>query len=145
MILEEFAQLLAAHGPDIEHWPPGTRQAARRLRDRDTDARTLWEGALRHRMPLVDDQLNGMPDASRIQAGIDASLRRIRRRQDPAAPPWARWLSWRPAGAVFATMAVAGWLAGTWLTPAPETATMTTASLTSLFTLTGVGGDWLVQ
>ncbi|TWB42701.1 hypothetical protein [Nitrospirillum pindoramense] len=145
MILEEFAQLLAAHGPDIEHWPLGTRQTARRLRDRDADARALWEGALRRRMPLVDDDLEGMPDADRIRAGIDASLRRIRQRQVPAALPWTRWLSWRPAGAMFATMAVAGWLVGTWLTPAPETAMTATTSLSTLFTQTGVGGDWLVQ
>ncbi|MEA1651727.1 hypothetical protein UAJ10_22265 [Nitrospirillum sp. BR 11164] len=142
MTIEEFAQLLAAHGPDIDHWPPGTQRAARRLRARDADTRVLWEAALRRWTPIAGDGLgDDAPGAARVQAGIDASLRRIRRRQAPA--PSTPWLSWRPAGAIFATMAVAGWLAGTWLTPTPEETA--TASLAALFTLAGVGGDWLVQ
>ncbi|TWB19109.1 hypothetical protein FBZ89_108166 [Nitrospirillum amazonense] len=142
MTIEEFAQLLAAHGPDIDHWPSAIQRAARRLRTQDADARVLWEAALRRWGPPAGDGLeDDAPGAARVQAGIDASLRRIRRQQVPA--PSAPWLSWRPAGAVFATMAVAGWLAGTWLTPAPEATA--TASLATLFTLAGVGGDWLVQ
>ncbi|TWB39998.1 hypothetical protein FBZ91_105232 [Nitrospirillum viridazoti] len=144
MTIEEFAQLLAAHGPDIDHWPPRARRAAHGLRAQNADARDLWEAALRRWAPLAGDGLEeDAPGAARVQAGIDASLRRIRQRQVPA--PSIPWLSWRPAGAVFATMAVAGWLAGTWLTPPAEAAAPATASLATLFTLAGVGGDWLVQ
>ncbi|MBB6252393.1 hypothetical protein [Nitrospirillum iridis] len=146
MTVEEFARLLAAHGPDIDTWPSRARRAALRLRDDDATAQDLWEGALRRWSAPPPDGLESQPGAARIQAGIDASLRRIRQqRAAPSLPrPWAAWLTLRPAGAVLATMVVAGWLAGTWLSPEPG-GPAGAGSLAALFILSGVGGDWLVQ
>ncbi|WP_044560959.1 hypothetical protein [Azospirillum sp. B4] len=144
MTVEEFIRLLATHGPDIATWPAPARRPATRLRDGDPEALAAWENALRRWAPLAGDGLAaGHPGALRVQAGIDASLRRIRHQQRASTRPGWGWLVWRPAGAVFATMAVAGWLAGTWLSPPPDSTAP--VSLATLFTLTGVGGDWLVQ
>ncbi|MDE1145538.1 MAG: hypothetical protein PW843_02810 [Azospirillaceae bacterium] len=147
MTLEDFARHLATHGPDIDQWPHPLRRPALHLRDADTDAQILWEMAFRRVLPLPHDGLDaGMPDGHRVQAGIDASLRRIRN-QVPATPAkgwWAMLVPSRPVGAVFATVAVAGWLAGTWLSPSPDAGSGEPA-LTALFSMTGSAGGWFVQ
>ncbi len=113
MTPERFRDLLAAHGADLERWPPGERAAARELQGQEP----AWLGAAlaeaaeldrwldRHVLPAPDPAL-----AQRIVSAATAAAVVPRRRSARFAAGWPG-LAWWPRVGLTIT-ALAGALAG---------------------------------
>lgn len=114
MTLDDFTRLLNTYGAEFERWPDDEREAGEAFIAVSSEGRAAWAAAQRLDALFVRDR-NNFPDSMRTQAIINRALHRIRNR--PMESIGWRWLFAKPVGATFASVALAGWIAGCMIAP----------------------------
>ncbi len=105
----DFTRLLDTCGADLKRWPDDVREAGEAFLAGSSEGRAAWAIAQRLDALIARDR-DTFPDSARTQTIVDAAMRRNRGR--PTGPSDWRWLIANPLGAVFASVALAGFITG---------------------------------